>query len=122
MPERSPAEVRDPASATTGGVKGEWPAQAADTIVRVVGQVRDATTGKAITAARGAVYGLLAGLLGGVLAVLAAIASVRILVVYLPDAWFGETHVWAAHLLTGALFTLLGMGLWAQRNRIADEE
>ena len=35
-----------------GGVGGDWPAQAADTIVKVVGQVRDKTTGPAIKAAR----------------------------------------------------------------------
>ena len=46
--------------------RDDWPAQAADTIVRVVGQVRDRTTGPAITAARAVVFGLLAAILGTV--------------------------------------------------------
>jgi hypothetical protein len=112
MPEASPTAPRDS--------EGDWPAQAADAIVRVVGEVRDATTGRAIQAARGAVYGLLAGLLGATIGVLVAIAAVRLLVVYLPDAWFGDTHVWAAHLLTGLAFTGLGLFFWSRRNR-ADE-
>jgi hypothetical protein len=54
-----------PAAGATRATSGpdEWPAQAADTIVRVVGSVRDKTTGPAVTAARGAVYGLLAAIL-----------------------------------------------------------
>lgn len=96
--------------------QADWPSQAADTIVRVVGQVRDATTGKVETAARGIVYGLLAGILGAVIAVLFAIALVRLLDSYLP----GE--VWSAHLLTGAVFTLGGMGLYKQRHPKPDDD
>ena len=112
MPEPSPVATRDTDS--------DWPTQAADTIVRVVGEVRDATTGKAILAARGVVYGLLAGLLGAAIGAMLAIASVRLLVVYLPDAWFGDTHVWAAHLITGLVFTIAGMILWSMRKPSAE--
>lgn len=101
-----------PAPATTAD---DWPSQAADTIVKVVGQVRDKTTGPAITAARGAVYGLLAGLLGFVCAVLLAIAAVRVIDVYLPEAVFGERNTWLAHLLIGAVFTIAGLVLWSRR-------
>ena len=94
----------------------DWPSQAADTIERVVGSVRDKTTGPAISVARWIVYGTFALVVGSVLAVLMAIASVRILDVYLPDAWVGADHTWAAHLLVGALFTLTGMVLWSRRS------
>jgi hypothetical protein len=118
MPESSPAVTRVDA---TRDNEGEWPAQAADTIVRVVGEVRDATTGKAILAARGVVYGLLAGLLGAALGVMIAIASVRLLVVYLPESVFGPTHVWAAHMITGLVFTIAGMVLWSKRKPAAQD-
>ena len=122
MAERSPQPAAA-APATGSSVDGDWPAQAADTIVRVVGQVRDATTGKVEGAARAIVYGLLAGILGGVVAVLAAITLVRITVVWvLPDSVFGESHVWAAHLLVGLVFTVLGMVLYKQRHPKADDD
>ena len=121
MADRSPTTAAAP-PATTPGPDGDWPAQAADTIVRVVGQVRDATTGKVETAARGIVYGLLAGILGGVIAVLAAIAGVRLLDAYLPSSVFGESHTWAAHLLVGVLFTVGGMLLYRKRHPRDDED
>jgi hypothetical protein len=93
----------------------DWPAQAADTIVRVVGTVRDKTTGPALTVARGLVYGLLALVLGSTALVLLAIGSVRLIDAYLPDAVFGETHTWAAHLLVGLAFTGAGGVLWSMR-------
>ncbi len=95
----------------------DWPAQAAETIERVVGTIRDMTTGRAITGARVLVYGTFALLVGTVVAVLVAISAVRALDVYLPDAVFGEDHTWAAHLIVGGVFTIGGMALWAQRSR-----
>lgn len=115
MAERNPTPVAS-APTTPQGADGDWPAHAADTIVRVVGQVRDATTGKVETAARGVVYGLLAGILGGVIAVLLAIAGVRLLDAYLPSSLFGESHTWAAHLLVGLAFTMGGMLLYRKRH------
>ncbi|MDQ2648854.1 MAG: hypothetical protein M3Z03_04815 [Actinomycetota bacterium] len=100
----------------------DWPVQAADTIERVVGQVRDKTTGPAIRAARWMVYGTFALLVGAAVAVLLAISAVRLLDVYLPDAWVGEDHTWVAHLITGALFTVVGMVLWSQRSKKPDPE
>ena len=94
----------------------DWPAQAADTIERVVGSVRDKTTGPAITVARWIVYGTFALLVGAMVAILLAIAGVRLLDVYLPDAWFGEEHTWAAHLLIGSVFTIGGAAAWSQRS------
>jgi hypothetical protein len=54
--------------------------------------------------------------------VLLAIAAVRLLDVYLPDAWVGEDHTWVAHLITGGLFTIAGMALWSQRSKKPDPE
>ena len=93
----------------------DWPAQAADTIVRVVGSVRDKTTGPALKAARAVVYGLLAALLGMAVLVLVSVALVRVVDAYLPSSVFGDTHTWAAHLVVGLPFTLAGLLLWARR-------
>ena len=93
----------------------DWPAQAADTIERVVGTVRDKTTGPAITAGRAVVYGLFAAIVGVAALVTAIIASVRLLDVYLPDAVFGESHIWAAYLLVGLAFTIGGAFAWSKR-------
>jgi hypothetical protein len=89
----------------------DWPAQAADTIVRVVGQVRDKTTGPAETAAKAIVYGLLAGLLGTACLVMVAIMAVRILDNYVV----GEDNTWLAHLIVGTAFTLAGLYMWSRR-------
>jgi hypothetical protein len=121
MADRSPQPAAS-APAPAPAADGDWPSQAADTIVRVVGQVRDATTGKVETAARGIVYGLLAGILGGVIAVLAAITFVRLLDAYLPSSVFGESHTWAAHLLVGLVFTLVGMLLYKRRHPKPDHD
>lgn len=114
----SPRRAADSPAATVRATAAtdDWPAQAADTIERVVGAVRDKTTGPAITLARWVVYGTFALIVGSVLAVLLAIASVRALDAYLPDAWVGEQHTWAAHLLVGAGFTSVGMLAWSRRS------
>jgi tetrahydromethanopterin S-methyltransferase subunit F len=104
-----------PGSAPAPTPAQDWPAQAADTIERVVGTVRDKTTGQLVTAARWLVYGTFAAIVGLIVAVLLAVVGVRIIDVYLPDAWVGEDHTWVAHLIIGALFTLVGMVLWSKR-------
>jgi drug/metabolite transporter (DMT)-like permease len=106
-----------PSAPTLPGLGGDWPAQAADKIVQVVGQVRDRTTGPAITVARGAVYGLLAGILGAVCLVLFIICLVRLLDTYVV----GEDNTWLAHLIVGLLFSAVGMVMWRMRRAPEDE-
>ena len=96
------------------GTGADWPAQATDMIVRVVGQVRDKTTGPALTVARGLVYGLLAALLGGTITVLVAIAAVRGIDEAI-EAIVDSRETWASHLIVGVLFTVLGLWLWSKR-------
>jgi hypothetical protein len=100
----------------------DWPAQMADSIERVVGSVRDKTTGPALTVARAVVYGTFAGVVAVAAIVLFVIAAVRLLDVYLPEALFGETHTWAAHLLLGLLFTFAGTVLWLKRRPGTSEQ
>ena len=67
-----------------GGLEGDWPARAADVIVNVVGLVRDNTTGRITTIARGFVFGLFAAVIGTAVLVLVIIASIRLLDEVLP--------------------------------------
>lgn len=93
----------------------DWPAQAADTIERVVGQVRDKTTGPALTAARAVVYGMFGGIVSLACLVVLIIAAVRVVDVALPDSVFGDEHVWAAHLIVGAVLVIAGAAAWSRR-------
>ena len=102
-------------TASPASPSGDWAAQAADTIERAVENVRDRTTGPAITVARAVVYGTFAALVGLAALVLATIGSVRLIDNYLPDAVFGEEHMWAAFLIIGLVFVIAGVVLWARR-------
>ena len=88
---------------------GDWAAQTADTIERVVGSVRGKTSEPIERIARVVVYGVVAAFLGIAALVLLAIVIVRALDVAIP----GE--VWPAHLITGGIFTLAGALLWRKR-------
>ena len=87
----------------------DWPAQIADTAVRVIEQVRDKTTRPAITFARGLVFGLVALIVGTIALLLLLIGSIRLVNGYLPG------KVWTTYLLIGAIFTLGGMLLFSRR-------
>ncbi len=95
---------------------GDWAAQAADTIERAVGNVRDRTTGPAITVARAVVYGTFALLVGVAALVLATIGAVRLIDNYLPSAVFGEEHTWAVYLIIGLVYLTAGAVLWVRRH------
>ena len=110
----SPSATRPSLEELESG-QDDWPAQIADTIVNVVGSVRDKTTGPALTVARAAVYGSFAAIVGCVALVVLVIAGVRFLDSYLPSAWFGESHTWAAHLIIGLVLTITGLVLWMRR-------
>jgi hypothetical protein len=102
-------------AATPSQPSGDWAAQAADTIERAVGNVRDRTTGPALTVARAVVYGIFAALVGIAALVLGTIAAVRLIDNYLPDAVFGDEHMWAAYLIVGLVFVVAGAVLWIRR-------
>jgi hypothetical protein len=91
------------------GTEGDWAAQTADTIERIVGSVRSKTADPIERIARVLVYGLVAAILGVTALVLLAVLLVRILDVAIP----GE--VWPAHLIVGGIFTLAGLFLWRKR-------
>ena len=85
----------------------DWTVQVADTIETVVGTVRDKTAVPLETVARALVYGIVLGTMGITALVLFTIVLIRVLDYAMP--------IWAAYLLLGAIFTLLGMFLWRKR-------
>ena len=93
----------------------DWPTQAADAIERVVGTVRDRTTGPLLKFAKAIVYGTFAVLVGLAVLVLAIVGGVHALDNYLPESVFGERHMWAVHLILGLIFVIAGGILWSRR-------
>lgn len=90
----------------------DWAKQTTDTIERVVGSVRDKTTGPLIKVARAVVFGTLAAIVAIAALVLVAIVLVRVLNLLPGD-------VWVAHLISGAVFSLAGLVLWRKRTAVA---
>ena len=100
-PATSDAGTGPPGGDAPGG--DDWTVQAADTIERLVGTVRDKTSTPLVTVARALVFGLLAAVMGIAVAVLGAVTLVRVV-----DVATGEGNVWIAHLIVGGIFTLGG--------------
>lgn len=99
MPEGAPRPAGSP----------DWTVQAADTIERVVGSIRDKTAVPLTTVARALVYGLLAAVVGTAALVLLITGVIRGLDTVLPRG------VWLPDLILGTLFTLVGFVLWRKR-------
>ncbi len=105
---RAPVAAPDPG--------GDWAAQAADTVERVVGAVRDNTTTRAITASRAVVYGLFAAIVGFALVILLIIFTGRFLnVVVFRDFYVGVHHMWAVYLFVGLVCVIAGAVMWSLR-------
>ena len=116
------AAVADQVDLSTTRVRTEdWPVQATDTIVKVVGSASNKVTGPVTTAARALVFGLFAAILGTAVITLLSILAVRVANNYLPDSVFGEEHVWAAHLLIGLVFSFFALILWRKTKPRAAE-
>lgn len=109
-PARNGTDATPPTSYTAGNITTEdWPAQAADQVERLVGLVRDNTTGKAITAARAVVLGVFAMFAVAVVIVCLVVGLDRFLIVYLPESIVGKERVWVAHVIVGVLLTIPGL-------------
>ncbi len=86
-------------------IPAEWPAQAADTVVDVIGKVRDKTTRPALIAARALVYGLVAAVVASI-----ALVLIRVLDNYVPGP------VWWIYLGLAVVFTITGIVLIRKAN------
>lgn len=112
MAKTSPASPAASADPLPRDQAQDWPAKATEAIVEQIQKIRDKTTGPALTAAHWAVYAAFAIWLGTVALVVFVIGGVRALDAYLPDAVFGETHMWAAHTVMGSVLLLGGLILY----------
>jgi hypothetical protein len=91
----------------------DWPAQAADTIVDVVGKARQKSTGPALTVVSGIVHGLLVAIAATMAMILLVVGLVR-----LANNWL---DVWLTYLILGTVFVLTGLLMWRQRAPSVDE-
>jgi hypothetical protein len=101
--------MAEPSGPADDHAERDWPAQIADTAVRIIEQIRSKTTRPAITIARALVFGLVALSVGMVAGFLLLIGSIRLVNGYLPGT------VWTTYLLFGAVFTLVGVLLFSRR-------
>ena len=113
MAAQDTANTSDQLSAATES--GDWPAQAADTVVRIVDDVRSKTTDNIVLLVRSIVYGLVILVLGLAIIVMLSVALLRIVDAYLPIGDGVGSATWAAHGLLGALLSILGLGAWMSR-------
>jgi hypothetical protein len=95
-------------------LSGDWPVQAADTIVKGVDTLRDKTTGPAQKAARALVYGLLAAVLGMMVAILLLIGLIR-LIDSIVGIFMDEPRIWVTYLILGVAFTAIGAVVFRRR-------
>jgi hypothetical protein len=103
----------------------DWPKQATQQIVTVVDSVRDATTGRALTAARFVVYGTVLALLGIPLLVFGLAMVMRLLehaLLKLAEwqqwRWLTDP-MWIVYLVFGSIFLFTGLYFWRSANRAA---
>ena len=83
--------------------------QATSVVVNLVTSVRGKTTGPLLFVARLVVYSIAILIAAAAAAVLFVIAAVKIVNQLLPG------DVWAAYLLLGAVFALVGTFFWSKR-------
>ena len=89
-----------------------WAAQAAGTVERVVGTVRDRTTGPVLKVVRAIVFGFIAFILAIVAIAILTTVTVRVLGL-IPGG------IWVAYTITGGLFLLTGLFFWSRRAKAA---
>jgi uncharacterized membrane protein len=92
-----------------------WATETTDTVVRVVGNVREKTTVPAVHAARAVVFGILAAFIG-----LAALVLFLIMVQRAVEALWDlgvseEQAVYLSQLTIGGILCLVGLLLFAKR-------
>lgn len=86
-----------------------WAADLADTIERVVGNVRDKTTKPLVLVTRGVVYGLLASIVGVAAIVLLLAVLTRGLQTLLDLGVSQPRSVYISYLIVGGLISLGGV-------------
>ena len=99
-----------------------WAPKLADTIVRVVGSLREKTTTRVLTAYRAVVFGLVAVFAASFALVLLIVALFRGVQALLDIGLDHHNSVWISYLGVGALFTLGGLIAMRMRFPNTDEQ
>lgn len=89
------------------GLPQDWHNLATEQIVDKVDLVRQKTAGPAISAARMAVFGVMAAILGIMALILLVIGLVRLGGELMP--------IWLTYVILGSLFVIVGLFLWSKR-------
>ena len=93
-----------------------WANETTDTVVRLVGNIRDKTTTPLVYAARGLVFGIIAVLLG-VFAVVITLVMVTRGAHEVLNNWFSrDQSVYLSYLAVGTIVSLIGLWLFRKRN------
>lgn len=92
-----------------------WAGKQADTIVRIIDQVRQRTTRPLVVLARGLVFGTIAAVGGIVALLLMLIAATRALQAVIEWPFSHATAVWVSYLALGGLLLIAGTVLMSKR-------
>jgi hypothetical protein len=93
-----------------------WASDTTDTLVRLVGTVREQTTTKAVFAARGLVFGIIAAFLGVFILVITIIGLMRGIQILLDLAVEQPQAVYLSYFIVGGMLCLAGLLLFKKRN------
>jgi hypothetical protein len=96
-----------------------WASDTTDTLVRVIGTVREQTTTKAVFAARGLVFGIIAAFLGVFILVITIIGLMRAIQELLKLAVDPPQAVYLSYFIVGGMLCLAGLLLFKKRNASA---
>lgn len=93
-----------------------WADETTDTVVRIVGTVREKTTKPLVTAARGLVFGLIAAFLGMFAFVIFLVGLLRGVQAGLDALVDHERSVYISYLIVGGIFCIGAMLLFKKRS------
>lgn len=93
-----------------------WADETADTVIRLVGKVRDGGTTKVVHLARGVVYGIIAAFLGMFALVIALIMITRAIQSGLDAVVDHDRSVYISYFIVGGIFTIVGLLLFKKRS------
>jgi len=94
-----------------------WADETTDTVVRLVGKVRDGGTTKIVYAARGLVFGIIAVFLGLFAFVLFMVGLTRGVQSGLDWQFDHDRSVYISYLFVGGVLSLVGLVLFKLRSR-----
>jgi hypothetical protein len=92
-----------------------WAPKLADSVERIVTQVRDKTTKPVLTILRALIFGVVIGVSAVLALALAVIALVRVVTMLFDLAVAHAAAVWITYLTLGGLFSILGLLLLRMR-------